>query len=349
MSFGADLTNNMRDQIHPKIVDTVMTENLIIQLMLWERRSQFTSDTKRYVVKTSKMNNWWSFAWLDTFNRNIPQTTQKMTFSPRSYEQPVNFAWDELNVAMTKEAVIDLQVEKGEEALQEMSDWIGTLLYWDWTWNSNKDFLWLKAWCDDWTNVATYGGLSRAVYTTLQGNLDSSTNTITFAAIDAMLQDCESWNDKIDVIITTKAIWGYISDLFATPTANTTPTNAPNTLFPKQLWWLAWNQWYRVLYYKWIPIISDEHCPDNHIFFLNLKTWDFPVIPRMIWAAPIKIKSNVIEWQYDRNTEKSYWFFGTTLKLTSWNQYWFSSDLFLSWNLICKNPRRNWMMTSITS
>ena len=46
---------------------------------------------------------------------------------------------------MTKEAVIDLQFDKGEEAAQEMSEDIGTILYVYGTGNSNKDFLRLIA------------------------------------------------------------------------------------------------------------------------------------------------------------------------------------------------------------
>ena len=69
MSFSQDLQNNMRDQIAPKIVDTVLGSNLITQIFLNTRKTSFTSDTKRIVVKTTKANNGGSFSWLDRFNQ----------------------------------------------------------------------------------------------------------------------------------------------------------------------------------------------------------------------------------------------------------------------------------------
>jgi len=97
--------------------------------MLGSRKSSFTSDVKRIVVKTTKANNGGSFSGLDRFNTNQVNTTQKMVFSPRSYYQPIVLPGDELSLSKTKESVRDLQVQKGEEASQEMAEDIGTILY----------------------------------------------------------------------------------------------------------------------------------------------------------------------------------------------------------------------------
>ena len=143
MSFWRDLQNNTRDQIAPKIVDTVLTSNIITQIMLGERKSNFTSDVKRIVVKTEKANNGGSFSGLDRFNTNQVNTTQKMVFSPRSYYQPIVLPGDELSLSKTKDSVRDLQVQKGEEASQEipqenkgeklnvkaLANWWGLFLY----------------------------------------------------------------------------------------------------------------------------------------------------------------------------------------------------------------------------
>ena len=348
MAFWTDLQNNMRDQIAPKIVDTVLGGNLILQIMLGMRKSAFTSDVKRFVVKTSTAWNGGSFSGLDRFNTNQVQTTQKLLFSPRMYEQPIILPGDELSLSKTKESVRNLQTQKGEEASQEMADGIGTLLYGDGTGNSNKDFLGLVAGCDDGTNVATYGGLSRATFTTIKGNLDSTTTVITFAAIDSMLRSTNSGNEKVDMILTTEAIFDFISTLFTQVSNERSANTSNNSLIKTAISGLAGEAGFTSLFYKGVPIIADEKCTDDHIFFLNTKTWEFATVDQMVGTTPVMLKSAEIEGQYDTNTEKSYGF-NVSSTMMPHDQYGFISHLFLMGNLMCKNPRRNGYMTSITS
>lgn len=348
MSFGKDLQNNMKDQIAPKIVDTVLGGNLITQIMLGTRKTKFTSSTKKITVKTTKANNGGSFAGLDRFNTNQVNTTQQMEFSPRSYYQPIVLPGDELSVSKTKEAVRDLQVTKGEEAAQEMADGIATLLYGDGTGNSNKDFLGLVAGCDDGTNVANYGGLSRSTYTTLQGNLDSTTTTITFDAIDSMLNSCNSGNDKVDLILTTEAIYDFIGDLFTAVTNERVAKDSTGGQIKGAIAGIAGEAGFTSLYYKGVPIIADEACTANHVFFLNTKTWEFATVDGLFGTSPVTIKSTQIEGQYDMNTDKSYGFHVTPMD-KSIDQYGFMSQILLMGNLICKNPKRNGYMSAVTA
>ncbi len=348
MAFGRDLQNNTRDQIAPKIVDTVLKANLITQIMLGSRKTKFTSDVKRFVVKTEKANNGGSFSGLDRFNTNQVNTTQKLEFWPRSYAQPIVLPGDELAVSMTKDSVRNLQVQKGEEASQEMAEDIGAILYGDGTGNSNKDFLGLVAGTDDGTNVATYGNLSRATFTTIKGTLDSTTTTITFAAIDSMLRSTNSGNQKVDLMLTTEAIFDFINALF---TATNNQTNAGRdswSLLKTSIQGLAWEAGFTSLRYKGVPIIADESCPADNLFLLNIKTWEFATIDNLPGTTPIMIKSKEIEGQYDTNVERSYGFHLTPMQ-KSIDQYGFMSQILLMGNLMCKNPRRNWYFNAITA
>ena len=338
----------MRDQIAPKVVDTVLGSNLVTQIMLGTRQSKFTSDTKRYVVKTTTAGNGGSFSGLDRFNRNKVETTQKLEFSPRSYEQPIVLAGDELSLAKTKESVRDLQKQKGEEAAQEMADGIGTLLYGDGTGNSNKDFLGLVAGCDDGTNVATYGGLSRSTFTTIQGNYDTTTTTITFTAIDSMLRSCNSGNEKVDLILTTEAIYDFVAALFTQVSNERNAMVDKGNLIKTAISGLAGEAGFTSLFYKGVPIIADEKCPANHVFFLNTKTWEFGTVDNLVGTVPVMLSSMEIEGQYDTNTEKSYGFHVTPLQKAH-DQWGFASDILLMGNLMCKNPKRNGYMDSITA
>jgi len=271
-----------------------------------------------------------------------------MVFSPRSYYQPIVLPGDELALSKTKESVRDLQIQKGEEASQEMAEDIGTLLYWDGTGNSNKDFLGLVAGCDDGTNVATYGGLSRATYTTIKGNYDTTTTTITFAAMDSMLRSCNSGNQKVDLILTTEAIYDFIAALFTATNNQRNASDSSNSLIKTAVSGLAGEAGFTSLFYKGIPIIADEACTTEHIFFLNTKTWEFATVDGLPGTTPISIKSNEIEWQYDTNVEKTFGFHLTPMQ-KSIDQYGFMSQILLMGNLICKNPIRNGYMDDITA
>lgn len=348
MSFWLDLQNNTRDQIAPKIVDTVLTANLITQVMLGTRKTSFTSDVKRIVVKTTKANNGGSFSGLDRFNTNQVNTTQKMVFSPRSYAQPIVLPWDELSLSKTKDSVRSLQVQKWDEASQEMAEDIATLLYGDGTGNSNKDFLGLIAGADDGTNVATYGGLARSTFTTIKGTVDTTTTTITFTALDAMLRATNSGNQKVDLILTTEAIYDFIAALFTSTNNQRDARDSTNSLIKTAVSGLAGEAGFTSLFYKGVPIIADESCTADHIFCLNLKTWEFATVDNLVGTTPIKIKSNEIEGQYDTNVERTFGFHITPMQ-KSIDQYGFMSEILLMGNLICKNPRRNGYFDSITA
>ena len=348
MSFWEDLQNNMVDQIAPKMVDTVLASNLVTQIFLGSRKSKFTSDVKRIVVKTTTANNGGSFSGLDRFNMNQVNTTQKMVFSPKSYYQPIVLPGDEISLSKTAESRIDLQIQKWEEATQEMADGIGGLLYWDGTGNSGKDFLGLVAGCDDGTNVATYGWLSRATYTTIQGTLDASTTTITFAAMDTMLRATNSGNAKVDLILTTEAIYDFVASLFTATNNQTNANTSTGGLIKTAVSGLAWEAGFVSLFYKGVPILADEKCTANHMFFLNTKTWEFATVDWLFGTSPVMLKSAVIEWQYSENTEKSYGFHITPIQKGA-DQYGFSSQILLMGELICKNPRRNGYFSAITA
>jgi hypothetical protein len=107
------------------------------------------------------------------------------------------------------------------------------------------------------------------------------------------------------------------------------------------------NQGYRDLKYKGIPIVPDEQCPAKHLFTLNLKTWTFPVMKSMIDTTPIKVASTTIEGQYSENLERPIMF-----HIWNWitpdDQYAMINHIYLTGNLICKNPRFNWFFSDIS-
>jgi len=166
--------------------------------------------------------------------------------------------------------------------------------------------------------------------------------------MDAMLRSTNSGNQKVDLILTTEAIYDFIAALFTSTNNQRNAQDSSNSLIKTAVSGLAGEAGFTSLFYKGIPIIADETCPVEHVFFLNTKTWEFATVDNLVGTTPIMIKSNEIEGQYDTNVEKSYGFHITPMQ-KSIDQWGFMSEILLMGNLICKNPRRNGYMDDITA
>ena len=339
-----------QSKLAPKTIDTVFGSNVLIQV-LQSQIGTWAWKTMDYTVKYKKLNNWGSFSGLDRFTTNYVDTTKRMSFAPKNYEQPITIPKTDVNVGMTQEAVIPLVTFAMEEAAQEMADSLGSMLYGDWTWNGWKDLLGLKAWCWDWTVSTNYGWIARATYG-LSGTLNSTTYTwgwteFSLAILNTHLRAVESGNQRITAMFCDETVFSVIEALFATPEQNTNLFPATNSITNTAQVAALWvNQGYRSLHYKGIPIIPDEQCTAKHLFTVNMKTWTFPVMKRMIDTTPIRVASKTIEGQYSENLERPVMFhIGDWL--TPDDQYAMINHIYLTWNLICKNPRFNGVFTDI--
>jgi len=350
MAGFQDVQNFTLNELAPKVVDTVLGSNVLLQIVL-QKQTRFRGKTKDFPIRYKNVNNWGSFSWFDTFNTNYVEDTVNMSFEPKFYEQPVVLPWVDLSISKLSNNVIDLMVEKMESASQTMADAIWDILYWDGTGNWGKDFLGLAAAVDDGSSVAVYWGLNRATtYTTLQANVDSNSYTswwtaFSLAALDAMIQDCRSGNDKPDLILTTETNYAIIEKLFPVVTVNSQVQNAPWGLIKGKIAALAANSGYEAIYYKWIPIIADEKCTANYVYVLNTNYWEFASI-EMADTKAITLKSTLLEGQYDKNLEKPIGF-----SMWDWvkpdNQYGLIAHIYLWGNLICRNPKRQWVFEDV--
>lgn len=365
-SFSFDVQNYVKDDIAPKIVDTVLRSNVLLQYLLTERKSKFVGKNKVVNIKYRKQGNGGSFSGLDTFATNYLDTTLQLVFEPRFYEQPLVFSGTDLSISKGPEAVIDYYKTRGEEVAQEMADGVGTLLYGDGTGNGGKDFLGLRAIIDDGTNVATYGGLNRGTYTEaafaggldpsrtgfgvgslIGGNYKGSVGTLTMDILDSAYRAAWSGNYRPNLIITTKEIFRIIEKLFQ-PVTNfqNLQTQTPTLLNTKAIQPLMAQQGYSSLHYKGIPVLVDEKCPSGYLFMLNTETLELPVLD--MWDTdPIEVMTSTIEGQYDKNMEKSIGF-SISKQVRPVNQYGIVQHMYFGGQFYCTNPKYNTTLAGIT-
>lgn len=353
MSQVQDLLNITLDKIAPKIVDPVLTSNVLFQAMT-KRVRKITGKNMQYPVKWKVTGTGSSFDGFDLLNTNYVDTTVKLTFVPRNVSHPIVFADTDLASAFGPEAVISLVEFKSEEASQELADLIGTMIYGDGTGNSSKDLNGLNAAIK---TSGTYGGLDYSTYTVLQSTVDSSTNLagLTLTKLDDMYRAITSGNNVPTHIFTTKTIFQKLKTLatlgtvgLGSPYIEKGPVGAGN-MIPTARPALTANLGYTELYYNGMPIIADEKCPTGYLFMININTWDLltQAMPASEGYTEIMVNSGVITGQYDLNTME-FVGFSKSKAVRAINQLGTVSHIVFRGDLVCFNPKRNGKFTALS-
>lgn len=357
MTLAADLLDIVLDDISPKVVDTILTSNLALQI-LQSRVVKVTGKNKQYPVRVSKQNNAIAFEGFDLLNTNYVNKNTKLSFLLKNVTIPVVLADTDIASAQGTQAVIDFVVEQTEEATQELAEFLGGLLYLDGTTYSSKA---PDGFRSAIKTSGTYGGLDYSTYTTLQATVNSSTAlaALTIALMDTMYAAISSGNNVPTHILTTKAVFQKIKTLLTIANFASNASMGTNmgmtkdgggALLPGARPGIYGSFGFTELFYNGIPIIADEQCPAGYMFFLNINTWDLLVqeMPSSQGYTPIKIQSNVITGQYDMNVEKTFNGFSRSPAVRAINQLGTVAHIVFRGNLVCNNPKRNGMFSVLT-
>lgn len=104
---------------------------------------------------------------------------------------------------------------------------------------------------------STVGGISQTTYSWWRSQLDTSTTTTTIAAMQAIDNNCSIGNDGPSVITTTRTLYNSYYALLQ-PQQRFQDTETAKGGFTS-------------LMFNGKPVIVDNDCPANHMFFLNEK------------------------------------------------------------------------------
>jgi hypothetical protein len=148
--------------------------------------------------------------------------------------------------------VIDFVKVKVKNAEKSAEDYLGTGLYQTSTANA-KSIIGLRAYAASISS--TVGGISQTDYSWWRPQLDSSTTTLTIAAMRSRMQACSINNDKPSVISTTDSLYNAFYALLQ-----------PQQRFQDEK--MA-NAGFTSLMFEGIPVLPDSYCPSSHMFFLN--------------------------------------------------------------------------------
>jgi hypothetical protein len=173
------------------------------------------------------------------------------------------YAWKQIyaNITITRKdelmnsgdsQKISLVKSKVQIAEKTIMDLMGTAIYNDGT--TLNALVGLRAIVG---TSSTVGGISQSSYSWWNGQVDSSTSTLTIGALQTMYNASTVDNDAPTVIMATRANYNRFYGLLQ-PQQRFQDSETAKAGFSS-------------LMFNGSPFISDSHCPTNHIFMLNEK------------------------------------------------------------------------------
>lgn len=345
-ALGNRVSTTTQYKLIPKLVDTILNSNVFAARMLANAK-KWEGLNMQFPIKYQKGVAGTSFAGFDTFSTAASDTRVNLLFVPKFFETNVALPLDELSANQTDEKVLDLAKLEIASRAQDMADSIGGIFYGDGTGNGSKDFLGLNAIVDDGTNVGTYGTLSRTTYTTLKATLTASGGTLTLAKMSTLYNAITSGTQKPTVGVTTPAVFAnYESLLVPQERINKDVSMMKNQ--NKGLnsgAGLIGGTGFTGLFFKGFPVLADEKCTAQAMYFLNEDFLDFYALP-MALTEPVKYRTQDIEGNDYSEVE------GLGFSWSNWikpvNSASVIGHVYLGGEVISPNPKRQGQLTGIT-
>jgi hypothetical protein len=277
----------------------------------------------------------------------LPITQQpvsvNMTFYPTFVATNVALAGSDLSVNDTKEQRLKLMKVIMESRSQDAADDIGNFLQGDGSSFGGKAPMGLAGIVDNGSDLANYGGLSRATYTGLNATVTASGGTISLVKVRTLWNNISDGPVKPDFIITDYTTWGYFEQLQTPFQRNTSDfrgsgdrkETASTSGYSEQIW-------------DGMVISRDKKITTGDFYMLNLnllswyslKWWE----GEKVSPKAKDIEGNVYEDRIYTPGDAFTW----TGMIRAYNQGTVNGFMILGGQLVCLAPFRQAVLTGIT-
>lgn len=278
MQFSNVVTSVTRETIIPKVYDQTLTGNVAIMRLfgnakMW--RSGFRLDMP---IKTSKNTLGGTVGIADKLSTERQNTRNKMQFEPKMITKPIVIADIEATLNKGDERVLELVAVESESVAQDLLDDFADQLYTGTGVGNSFDSI-LNA-ADDGTNYTTYGGLSlRSGAGVLDGYLVTSVGTLALSDLSTAYNSVKVGAFRPSVALATEGVWtAYEGLLQPTVRAGYQVNGLPQvtrTSVAQSANALRGEIGFDALWYRGTPIVMDEKCPSQKMFWLNEDHFSF--------------------------------------------------------------------------
>jgi len=338
------LTVTTQDKMLPMVVDTVLRENVGLSRILGAaRKGKWQGEQMKKTIKVSKNTTGGFFTGYDLLDTTATDNLQQLAFSPKFRYKAVSLAGTDLAVnGVESTKVIDIAAQAMESTAMDLSDDMGTDFY---TGLGTGDTMnGLANIIDDGGDAATYGGLTRATYTTLNSTDTASSGSVSFVKLTTLFNAISDGSQSPTLGLTTREIFALIESLFVTQeNINKTVSEIKGGLTN--------GGGYTALYWKGTPIVSDRKCISGNFYWVNEDFLDFYAI-NPEGASALGYEAFKFKTVYE-GSGSDVQPMGLGFSWGGWkkpiNQFAVVSQIMFAGNFISWNPRRHGRLTGITS
>lgn len=337
MPPGVSITTTTNQYLAPAWVDQVLRDNFFFG-KVFEKTKQYDGSQMLFPMKYQKGVASVAFNGFDLLPINYQPVSVNMTFYPTFVATNIALAGSDLSVNKTKMKTLDLMTTMMESRAQDAADDIGNFLQGDGSSYGGKAPMGLTGIVDNGSDLASYGGLSRATYNGLNATVTASGGTISLLKVRQLWNNIADGPVKPNAIITDYTTWAYFEQL-QTPFQRNTFTDKMQT---------ASTSGYTAQIWDGMEIFRDKKITSGYFYMLNM---DFLEFYGLNWWEGSKITphAKVIEGNV---YEDSLYAPGKAFTWTGWirayNQGAINGFVILGGQLICRSPFRNGVLTGIT-
>lgn len=338
------LTVTTQDKMLPRVVDTVLRENVGLTRILGSaKKGKWEGETMKKTIKVSKNTTGGFFTGYDLLDTTATDNLQQLAFNPKFRYKAVSLAGTDLTInGINSTKVIDIAAQAMESTAMDLADDMGTDFY---TGLGTGDTMnGLANIVDDGTSAATYGGLTRATYTTLNATSTASSGSISFVKMTTLYNAISDGAQMPTLGLTTRDIFGLIESLFVSQ-------ENLNKTIPMMKDGLSNGGGYNALYWKGVPIVADRKQVSGVFTYLNEDFLDFFAI-NPEGASALGYEAFNFKTVHE-GSGSDVQPMGLGFSWGGWkkpiNQFAVVSQILFAGNFVSWNPRRHGKLTGITS
>lgn len=272
MTFSAAVTTVTRKLIPKKVFDTVTLGTPGLMTFMRTAKDWRTGTSYAPVIQYTDTTNGGNTGIANQLDSDRQNTRVSMDFEVKMAYKPVVIADIEATLNKGDEQIVSLMEVEFDTQAKSLLNLMAQNLYSGTGVGDSWDSLAGAA--SDSTLYATYGGLSRSTYSSIDGYYLAAAGALTLAKLATGFDAVTVGMEEPSVILTTKAVWSSYEALL-TPTlrASFQTFAAPNYDQYGMLMDSKSNafgtQGFRAITYRGVPVVKDEQVPSGKLIFVN--------------------------------------------------------------------------------
>lgn len=337
MPPNVNVTTTTNQYLAPAWVDQVLRDNFFFGRIL-ERTKKWNGSQMLFPMKYQKGIASVAFNGFDLLPITQQPVSVNMVFYPTFVATNVALAGSDLSVNKTQMETLNLMTTMMESRAQDAADDIGNFFQGDGTSFGGKAPMGLLGIVDNGSDLASYGGLSRATYPGMNATVTASGGTISLLKVRQLWNAISDGPIAPDTIITDYTTWAYFEQLLTPFQRNTSDFNRDGLT--------AQVSGYKAMIWDGMEVFRDKKITTGYFYELNrdylefygLKWWE---------GTAVSPKAKVIEGNVYESSMYAPSAFTWTGWIRAYNQGAINGFMILGGQLICIDPLRQGVLTGI--